>query len=191
MIVPMHYIPHCTFCGHTLPDETKDNWPRQCRGCGEFNYNSPKPVVALVLHAWDSKVGHTGCIVIKRGIKPFKNGWAYPGGYLDHAEDWKAAAVREGKEELGIDINPEDLWLMEIVSTKSNYLVFFVGTSQDFHPKDWANFDLTKGVNDKGEQEVLEIKIVQYGSDFNLDVPAHNRFWKNGISETTGISEGR
>ncbi len=37
-------------------------------------------------------------------IKNWKRGWEFPGGYVENGESVKAAAVREVKEEAGIEI---------------------------------------------------------------------------------------
>ena len=101
----------CIFCGHRLEGDNS-SWPRTCGDivCGRLNYNSPKPVVALVLNAWGEggtkNHQHPGVIVIKRGIEPYKDGWAFPGGYIDHKESWQQAAVRECREELGLALDP-------------------------------------------------------------------------------------
>ena len=175
---------HCIHCGNYIGDGDA-GWPRKC-ACGEFNYNSPKPVVALVLFAWDEAHQHLGAIVVKRGITPHKGGWAFPGGYINYGEDWKTAAAREAKEEIGLDINPKQIRLLEAVSTKSNFLVLFVGYSLPFQPKDWASFDMTK-TNDKGEQEILDIKVIYRGEGCEgCDIGVHDRFWKKGISDPVG-----
>ena len=43
-----------------------------------------------------------GIILIERKNPPF--GWEIPGGYLDYAESLEDGAVREAKEETGLDI---------------------------------------------------------------------------------------
>jgi len=47
-------------------------------------------------------VGSKGIILIKR--KNIPQGWALPGGFVDYGESMEAAAVREAKEETGLDI---------------------------------------------------------------------------------------
>ena len=47
-------------------------------------------------------MGSKGIILIKR--KNIPQGWALPGGFVDYGESLEAAAVREAKEETGLDI---------------------------------------------------------------------------------------
>src|SRR4051812_9653786 len=43
-------------------------------------------------------------VLIKRANEPFKNHWALPGGILDPDETIQQTAVREAKEETGLDV---------------------------------------------------------------------------------------
>ena len=163
---------HCLHCGHTIEEGP---WPQQCSGCQRFNYNSPKPVVALVLRE------DSGVLVIKRGIEPFKDTWAFPGGYIDYAEDWHAAAVREAHEELGIQLDPEQISLLEVVSTPNNYLVLFVGLREPtLQNRNWTQHDLSKTLNDTGEQEILAIDVWHKANQGtrHLGVMSHNTFFQ-------------
>ncbi|HKR06421.1 MAG TPA: NUDIX hydrolase [Bacteroidia bacterium] len=43
-------------------------------------------------------------ILIKRGNDPYKDMWALPGGLMDEGETIEETAVREAKEETGLDV---------------------------------------------------------------------------------------
>ncbi len=57
---------------------------------------NPVPTVDIII-----KYG-SGIILIKRRNPP--PGWALPGGFVDYGETLEQAAVREAKEETGLDV---------------------------------------------------------------------------------------
>lgn len=60
-------------------------------------------VCAAVIH-------HEGRILAtQRGYGDFKDGWEFPGGKMEQGESPQACIVREIKEELNVDIEPEAL----------------------------------------------------------------------------------
>jgi len=56
-------------------------------------------VVDLVIERADGSI-----VLIKRALEPFKGCWALPGGFLDFNKSVEDSAVREAKEETGLDI---------------------------------------------------------------------------------------
>ncbi|MDR1721454.1 MAG: NUDIX hydrolase [Methanobrevibacter sp.] len=55
-------------------------------------------------------------ILIKRKNEPFKDYWALPGGFIDYGESVEDCAIREAKEETGIDV--ELIKLFNVYSKK-------------------------------------------------------------------------
>ncbi|HIK02919.1 TPA: NUDIX hydrolase [archaeon] len=63
----------------------------------------PKLAVDILV-AKDDKI-----LLIKRKYEPFKGKYALPGGFVEYGETVEQAAVRECKEETGIDVELEGL----------------------------------------------------------------------------------
>jgi ADP-ribose pyrophosphatase YjhB (NUDIX family) len=69
-----------------------------CPHCGKNTgrYLTPSPTVDIIIET------SGGIVLIKRKNPPY--GWAIPGGFVDYGESVEQAAVREAKEETGLDI---------------------------------------------------------------------------------------
>ena len=50
-----------------------------------------------------------GIVLVRRAIEPGHGLWVFPGGYVDRGEDVRLAAVREAREEAGIDVRLDGL----------------------------------------------------------------------------------
>ncbi len=71
----------------------------RCSKCGhELEiFGNPVPTVDIII-----QVDKKSVILIKRKNPPY--GWAIPGGFVDYGESLEEAAVREAKEETGLDV---------------------------------------------------------------------------------------
>lgn len=70
-----------------------------CPHCGGpvVMYRNPAPTVDILIHD-----PGRGIVLIRRRNEP--PGWALPGGFIDYGESAEAAAVREAREETGLDV---------------------------------------------------------------------------------------
>lgn len=64
-------------------------------------YKNPTPTVDVIIEIAGPD-GAPGIVLIERKNEPV--GWALPGGFVDEGEPLWRAAVREAKEETGLDI---------------------------------------------------------------------------------------
>lgn len=69
-----------------------------------YTYDYPKPAVTVDCVVFGLDAEHDlKIMLIQRGIEPFKGEWALPGGFVKIDESLETAALRELKEETGVD----------------------------------------------------------------------------------------
>jgi len=89
----------CSFCSKTLDVDMHDGKERQvCRNCGKVYYENPLPVASVILANREREI-----VLVKRARDPFKNMWCCPIGFAETGESIEDAALRELKEETGIE----------------------------------------------------------------------------------------
>lgn len=92
-------------------------------------FRSPEATVGAIITQTDS--GTERILLALRNTEPYKNYWSLPGGHIDPYETVKQAVIREVKEEVGLDIQPEFLFYFdEIIPERSIHAVV-----QVFHAK--------------------------------------------------------
>jgi 8-oxo-dGTP diphosphatase len=68
-----------------------------------YTYQYPRPSVTVDGAIFCKVKNENYVLLIQRKNDPFKEKWAFPGGFVDMDEDLETAAFRELKEETGFD----------------------------------------------------------------------------------------
>jgi 8-oxo-dGTP diphosphatase len=97
----------CPRCGSPLEARLlKAGDPERlvCAHCGFVFYLDPKVAVGTIIRAEGD-----GLVLVRRAIEPGYGKWVFPGGYVDRGELLTAAAIREAREESGLDVRLDGL----------------------------------------------------------------------------------
>lgn len=78
-----------------------------CTDCGHIVYLDPKVAVGTIIRVADPR--GVGVVLVRRAIEPGYGLWVFPGGYVDQGEAVTAAAIREAREESGLDVRIDSL----------------------------------------------------------------------------------
>lgn len=96
---PLGRFRFCPECGGTLlREQINDRLRLRCQHCGEVHYENPFPAVALVCRNDRGEL-----LLTKRNEPPSVGEWCLPGGFVEVGETVQEAALREFKEETGMD----------------------------------------------------------------------------------------
>ena len=102
-----HGYRFCPRCGSALERRLlKSTEPERlvCSGCGFVFYLDPKIAVGTIIRSASDRI-----VLVRRAIDPGYGKWVFPGGYVDRGETLTAAAVREAREECGLEVRLEGL----------------------------------------------------------------------------------
>jgi ADP-ribose pyrophosphatase YjhB (NUDIX family) len=97
----------CPQCGGALESKLlKAGDPQRlvCTSCEFVFYLDPKLAVGTIIRDERGRV-----VLVRRAIEPGYGKWVFPGGYVDRGEEVRTAAVREAREETGLDVQLDHL----------------------------------------------------------------------------------
>ena len=125
---PHDEIPYsfCPLCGADLElRSVKPTEPDRlvCKRCGFIFYQDPKVAVGTILENEEKHI-----LLLRRAIEPGYGKWVFPGGYVDRGELVTVAAVREAREEAGLDVRIDRLLNVYSYPGRAPVIIVYVAT---------------------------------------------------------------
>jgi len=110
----------CPTCGHAMGSGIRHGQQRPvCPACGFVHFANPRVAVVLLLTEGDR------LLLIKRGAWPEKGKWALPAGFVDLGEAPEDAAIREMKEETGLEVSIQGLLDLSFDATSKAIVLLY------------------------------------------------------------------
>lgn len=88
----------CSTCGGPVAREIDEYVRFVCEACGAVHYLNPKVSAGVIV------VSEGSLLLVRRAIEPYAGHWNLPAGYVEYEETTEQAAVREAREEAGVDV---------------------------------------------------------------------------------------
>jgi len=101
-----------------------DNRERDfCTQCGAIHYQNPRLVVGT-LPVWENRI-----LLCLRAIEPRARTWTLPAGFLELAESTQQGALRETREEAGIEVTLGSLYTVIDIPRVDQVHLYFLATA--------------------------------------------------------------
>jgi 8-oxo-dGTP diphosphatase len=95
-----------------------------CPACGLVVYLDPKVAVGTIIQTEGDRL-----VLVRRAIEPGYGKWVFPGGYVDRGESLTDAAIREAREECGLDVRLDGLVNIYSYSGRVPVIVVYAATA--------------------------------------------------------------
>jgi 8-oxo-dGTP diphosphatase len=117
----------CPRCGCALESRLiKQSDPERlvCVACEFVFYLDPKVAVGTIIQSHDARL-----VLVRRAIEPGYGKWVFPGGYVDRGEPLTHAAIREAREECGLDVRLDGLVNVYSYAGRAPVIVVYAATA--------------------------------------------------------------
>jgi 8-oxo-dGTP diphosphatase len=122
-----HAYRFCPRCGGSLERRVvKAAEPARpvCTQCGFVFYLDPKIAVGTIIRSGGGRI-----VLVRRAIEPGYGKWVFPGGYVDRGEPLTVAAIREAREECGLDVRLDGLVNIYSYPGRAPVIVVYAATA--------------------------------------------------------------
>ncbi len=116
----------CPLCGGQFESRLlKAGEPERlvCTRCGFVFYLDPKVAVGTIIR---DDAGDL--VLVRRAIEPGYGKWVFPGGFVDRGEEVQVAAIREAREETGLEIRIDRLINVYSYSGRVPVIIVYAAT---------------------------------------------------------------
>jgi len=121
-----HVFRFCPLCGGQFERRLlKAGEPERlvCTRCGFVFYLDPKVAVGTIIR---DDAGDL--VLVRRAIEPGYGKWVFPGGFVDRGEEVQVAAIREAREETGLEIRIDRLINVYSYSGRVPVIIVYAAT---------------------------------------------------------------
>lgn len=122
-----HLYQFCPRCGAALERRRlKVTEPERlvCIRCSFVFYLDPKVAVGTIIRSQSDRI-----VLVRRAIDPGYGKWVFPGGYVDRGERLTTAAVREAREECGLEVHVDGLVNIYSYAGRAPVVVVYAATA--------------------------------------------------------------
>jgi 8-oxo-dGTP diphosphatase len=122
-----HTYRFCPRCGGAFERRLlKEREPERlvCTKCGYVFYLDPKIAVGTIIRTSSERI-----VLVRRAIEPGYGRWVFPGGYVDRGEMLVSAAIREAREECGLDVRIDGLINLYSYPGRAPVIVVYAATA--------------------------------------------------------------
>jgi 8-oxo-dGTP diphosphatase len=104
---------YCPRCGHVLEDrEAFGRTRRFCPACDRVVFRDLKVAAGVIVER------EGDILLVRRRMQPHQGTWTFPAGFVDFDEDPADAAVRECREETGLEV--EIIGLLDVIAGREH-----------------------------------------------------------------------
>src|SRR5438477_4012679 len=121
---PFRFCPRCAGALESRVLKATEPERLVCVQCSFVHYVDPKVAVGTIITDDNGRI-----VLVRRAIEPGYGKWVFPGGFIDRGEPLTAAAIREAREECGLDVQLDGLVNIYSYADRAPVIVVYAATA--------------------------------------------------------------